>query len=140
MTATLPRFQRATTPFAAFDQAIETANRHRTENRLGAAVAQWETLLTMFKQFIELPHLAGMPAGSGHRSVLTGLMSMGESFQSQIEKSSGRAMEGSGFEKEFVEANVRYLRTKYLEWYADKDVDQITSDLARITNECGKAA
>lgn len=120
----------AASDFLAFEHAFQATARHRSQNRIAPLIGQWEVLITIFKHGCELPFLLGQSDAdsSQHRTLLTGLLAMGENIWVQIKDAPSEILAQTGYEKSFVESNIEYLRGKYIDWYAPKDNERINQD------------
>ena len=94
-------------------------------------IAQWEVLISVFKHGVEIPSLLELPDAptkTQHRTALTSLLNVGEAIWGLTNEGEDEAIiDEAGYDKGFISANLEYLRSKYQQWYADRDeavVDQ----------------
>ncbi len=110
MQATAQPQQRATaSEFFAFERAIESTSKHRAQNRLVPFIAQWDTLLTLFRHTVEIPFLVEVEwalTPDQHRVVLTNLLAMAEMIWNQVKDLENPALAAVGYDKAFVEENL----------------------------------
>lgn len=141
---TSSQFRRQTAPeFFAFESGLQAAAKHRSQHRLEALLAQWDVLLGMYKHGFEIPRLLGLPhvTEDHHRVVLTGLLTMGENIWLQAKELDDEKLAKTGYEREFISANLAYLRGKYQDWYGLKDEVQARQDLElMMTDEIATAS
>ena len=96
--------------------------RHRKEMVLGS-VSQWFLVLGMFK---ELEVLFGKATNKElirqrHRAALSTIMGRGELLLADCADIPEHDFEVTGYSKDALAGNVRYLREKYEQWYIEAD-------------------
>jgi len=108
--------------------------------QLSVALGQWEMLIAYFKHGLEIP-LCLDPLNTSlreqHRTILTAAMSLGEVLNGSGLKD--EQLRSLGYSREFVAANLRYLRDTYQTWYVEKDKDSVEADFLAICNACANA-
>jgi len=134
----IPSQRRGAPQFLAFESAFQSTARHQSQQRLAPLIAQWEVLVGLFKHGFEIPRLIERPELNNedqHRTILIGLLGMGEAIWFQVKSVDDNALSSTGYERGFVKANLEYLRGKYQDWYALKDDEQAKLDYEKIMGE-----
>jgi hypothetical protein len=113
------------------------------QKKLSVLLGQWEMIITFFKHGVEIP-LCINPQNESireqHRLILTGAMSLGELLLTESKNVSESELASIGYSKQFLNANIRYLRDTYNQWYIDRDAAEVEHSYNIICNASENAA
>jgi hypothetical protein len=132
--------------FAITDQDIATIDRILNQidkrNAQLESFAYWKLALMFFKDF-DL-RFAVLPERSKveptHRMLLTSLLGVTECLHSVVHRLGNGDLERIALSKDAIAGNLRYLRSKYQQWYALVDPQTIESVNRAISNGTGSTS
>jgi hypothetical protein len=113
------------------------------QKSLSAFLGQWEMIITFFKHGLEIPlciNQSNETLRDHHRLLLTGIMGMGEMLLEKTKVVPDKQLEELGYSREFIKANVRYLRDTYQQWYADRDAQETEAAYLKICDALSRPA
>jgi hypothetical protein len=108
---------------AAVEVALRHLERRNRERALLKMVVEWFFVLRMVKEversFLQTRNRETLQAK--HRAILGGMMGFGEILAAETEGLAETELKGTGYSRESLVANVRYLREKYEQWFVPLD-------------------
>lgn len=107
------------------------------EQRLLAQIPQWFLVTSMFKD-LELAYARlddRTTVEPKYRAVLTAILSLGENIHSGLKDRPDLDLKSIGYSDGIVEANLRYLRGKYRQWFLPRNAASVAQVMAMLRNE-----
>jgi len=107
------------------------------EERLLAQIPQWFLVIKMFKE-LEVAYTLledRSKIEQKYRAVLTGMLALGENISAGLKDRPGLDLKTIGYCPKVVDANLRYLRGKYRQWFFPRDTAAVEESLAVIHGE-----
>jgi hypothetical protein len=136
---TLPNGRRAdvSSDLASVEAALRKILPMDVEERLLAQIPQWFLVTSMFKD-LEVAYTALEDRSQiepKYRAVLTAVLSLGENISAALIERPNLDLKTIGYCPTVVEANLRYLRGKYRQWFFPRDQAAMGDLLAMIHSE-----
>ena len=123
---------------AAVERVLSHIERQNVKQRVLGIVAQWFLVLGMFKE-LERHYTQSKNrklSESKHRALLSSMMALGDILLSESESLSDQDFKATGYTRESLTANVRYLREKYEQWFVEVEEQTMKRVWEKLQDEC----